>query len=450
MLFRSLTFAEGCAFEASLFNDCLFSSQSKALIHIFFGERTVAKIPGLAKDAAITPIAQAAIVGAGTMGSGIATCYLNAGIPVALQEAGQEALDAGVERIRRNLASAVEKGRITATDAEKRLALLSPTLTYQGFDTADIIIEAVFENLELKKQTFAHLDTIAKPGALLATNTSTLDIDSIAAATRRPSQVIGHHFFSPAHVMRLLEIVRGKETSDSVIATSMDLAKRLKKVGVLAGNCRGFIGNRMFHEYMSQAVFLVEEGAEPSFVDETLTAWGMAMGPLAVGDLAGIDVGWRIRQEFKHLEQPGLRYAKAGDRLAELGRYGQKTGKGWYLYGPDRKPVPDPEVTAIVETVAREQGITRRAISTDEVLERTLLSLVNEGAKILAEGIALRAVDIDIIYVNGYGFPAWRGGPMKWAELEGLPAICDRIRALGWQPAPLLLSLAEGNGKFDA
>ncbi|MBK7928755.1 MAG: enoyl-CoA hydratase/isomerase family protein [Bryobacterales bacterium] len=446
----SLTFAEGCAFEASLFNDCLFSSQSKALIHIFFGERTVAKIPGLAKDAPITPIAQAAIVGAGTMGSGIATCYLNAGIPVALQEAGQEALDAGVARIRRNLASAVEKGRITAADAEKRLALLSPTLTYEGFATADIIIEAVFENLELKMQTFAHLDTIAKPGAILATNTSTLNIDAIAASTRRPSQVIGHHFFSPAHVMRLLEIVRGRETSDSVIATSMDLAKRLKKVGVLAGNCRGFIGNRMFHEYMSQAVFLVEEGAEPSFVDDELSKWGMAMGPLAVGDLAGIDVGWRIRQEFKHLEQPGVRYAKAGDRLAELGRYGQKTGKGWYLYGPDRKPVPDPEVTAIVETVAREQGITRRAISSDEVLERTLLSLVNEGAKILAEGIALRAVDIDIIYVNGYGFPAWRGGPMKWAELEGLAAICDRIRALGWQPAPLLLSLAEGSGKFDA
>ncbi|MEP7366786.1 MAG: 3-hydroxyacyl-CoA dehydrogenase family protein, partial [Acidobacteriota bacterium] len=241
-----------------------------------------------------------------------------------------------------------------------------------------------------------------------------------------------------------------KETTDSVIATSMELAKKLKKVGVLVGNCRGFVGNRMFHEYMTQAVFLVEEGAEPKFVDDALHEWGMAMGPLAVGDLAGIDVGWRIRQEFRHLEVPGVRYPQAGDQLAELGRYGQKTGKGWYLYDADRKATPDPEVTRIVEAVAAERGITRRAITKDEVLERILLSLVNEGAKILEEGIALRAVDIDIIYVNGYGFPAWRGGPMKWAELEGLAGVCDRIRKLGWEPAPLLAKLAAGSGKFDA
>lgn len=445
----SLTFEAGCEFETKLFNECLFSSQSKALIHVFFGERAVAKVPGVDKDTQVWKIGRAAIVGAGTMGAGIAACYLNAGIPVALQEATQEALDAGVARIRRSYEGAVQKGRMTAAEVEDRLSLLRPTLTYEGFDKADIIVEAVYENLELKKKTFAHLDTLAKLGAILATNTSTLDIDAIASATGRPEQVIGHHFFSPANVMRLLEIVRGKETTPSVIATSMELAKKLKKVGVLVGNCRGFVGNRMFGEYMSQAVFLVEEGAEPKYVDDVLYEWGMAMGPLAVGDLAGLDVGWRIRQEYRHLEIPGVRYPQAGDRLAELGRYGQKTGKGWYLYDAERKPAPDPEVTRLVEAVAAEQGIARRAIGKEEVLERTLLALVNEGARILEEGIALRAVDIDIIYVNGYGFPAWRGGPMKWAELEGLAAICERIRKLGWVPAPLLVKLAAGSGKFD-
>ena len=446
----NLPFAAGCEFESKLFNQCLFSSQSKALIHIFFGERAVAKIPGLGKDAEILKISRAAIVGAGTMGAGIATCYLNAGIPVALQEVTPAALDAGVARIRRNYESSIQKGRMSSGEVEERLNLLRPTLSYEGFEKADIIVEAVFENLELKKKTFAHLDTLAKPEAILATNTSTLDIDSIAAATGRPEQVIGHHFFSPANVMRLLEIVRGKKTSDSVIATSMDLAKKLKKVGVLVGNCRGFVGNRMFHEYMTQAVFLVEEGAEPKFVDDVLYEWGMAMGPLAVGDLAGLDVGWRIRQEFRNLEVPGVRYPQAGDQLAEMGRYGQKTGKGWYLYDAERRATPDAEVTQIVVAVAAEHGIARRATSKEEVLERTLLALVNEGARILEEGIALRAVDIDIIYVNGYGFPAWRGGPMKWAELEGLKAVCERIRKLGWEPAPLLLTLAARDGKFDA
>ena len=445
-----LIFAEGCAFEAKLFNECLFSSQSKALIHIFFGERIVGKVPGIDKDTPVANIAACAIVGAGTMGAGIATAYLNAGIPVALQEASPEALEAGAGRIRRNFESAVEKGRLTPDEAARRLSMLKPTLEWEGFGTADILVEAVYENLELKKQTFARLDTLAKPGAILATNTSTLDIDAIAGATGRPEQVIGHHFFSPAHVMRLLEIVRGRSTAAPVIATSMELAKRLKKVGVLVGNCRGFVGNRMFHEYMTQAVFLVEEGAAPEFVDAALEDWGMAMGPLAVGDLAGIDVGWRIRQEFKHLEQPGVRYPRAGDRLAELGRYGQKTGKGWYLYDADRRRQPDPEVAGIIEEAAREQGVARRNPGREEVLERTLLALVNEGARILEEGIALRAVDIDIIYVNGYGFPAWRGGPMKWAELEGLPGICERIRTLGWEPAPLLVERAGGAGRFDA
>jgi len=451
-----LSFEEGCAFEAKLFQECLFGDQSKALIHVFFGERTVAKIPGLAKDAQVLPISQAAVVGAGTMGAGITTAYLNAGIPVVLKETTQAALDKGVGAVRRNFESAAKKGRLTLAGVEEKMAMLSPALSYEGFETADVVVEAVFENLELKKKTFAEIDAVAREGAILATNTSTLDVDAIASATRRPEWVIGHHFFSPANVMRLLEIVRGKATSDTVIATSMELAKKLKKVGVLAGNAFGFIGNRMFQAYMREAVFLVEEGATPQFVDETLVSWGMAMGPLAVGDLAGIDVGWRIREEFKHLEIPGVRYPKAGDRLAELGRFGQKTGAGWYRYDAERKAQFDPEVLKIVREVAEREGIVPHDVAAEEILDRTLFALVNEGAKLLEEGIALRAVDIDIVYVNGYGFPAWRGGPMKFAEIVGIPKVYRRVleyhERFGhhWAPAPLLKRLAESGGKFDA
>jgi 3-hydroxyacyl-CoA dehydrogenase len=448
-----LPFDEGCQFEAKLFSECLFSDQSKALIHVFFGERTVSKIPGLAKDAAAVEIRCAAIVGAGTMGGGIAMNYLNAGIPVVLKEASQEALDRGVVAIRKNYETTVSKGRLTAEQMEQRLSLLKPSLTYDGFGEADIIVEAVFENLALKKQVFAELDRIARSGCILATNTSTLDIDAIASATSRPEWVIGHHFFSPANVMRLIEIVRGKATSDTVIASSMEIAKRLKKIGVLVGNCRGFVGNRLFHEYMREAVFLVEEGARVEQVDAALYEWGMAMGPLAVGDLAGIDVGWLIRQEFKHLELPGVRYPKAGDRLYEMGRYGQKTRAGWYTYDDKRNARPDEQVERMIRDVAREAGIEQREITREEILDRTLYALVNEGAKVLEEGIALRAVDIDMIYVHGYGFPAWRGGPMKHAELVGLGKVYERVcefhERFGhhWQPAPLLGRLArEGKG----
>lgn len=449
-----LSFEEGSAREAELFKQCLFSDQSKALIHVFFGEREVAKIPDVPKDTPQIEIKKAAVLGAGTMGGGIAMNYANAGIPVIVKETTQEALDRGMATIRRNYENSVKKGRFTQEEMDRRLALITPQLTYDGFEEADIITEAVFEGMELKKQIFGELDKIAKPGAVLASNTSTLNIDEIASATSRPEFVIGHHYFSPANVMRLLEIVRGKATSKEVIATSMSLAKRLKKVGALVGNCYGFVGNRMLHQYGREAQFLVEEGAAPQDVDGALYKFGMAMGPLAVGDLAGLDVGWRIRKEHAHLRKPGVRYPIVADRLCEMGRYGQKTGAGWYKYDENRKPIPDPEVDALIEQVAAEQGIKRRAITEDEVIERTQYALINEGAKILEEGIALRAVDIDIIYINGYGYPAWRGGPMWYADTVGLKKVYERVKQFHeehgelWEPAPLLKRLAEGGKTF--
>src|SRR5262245_61833752 len=358
-----LAFDEGLTRERELFQECLFSDQSKALIHVFFGEREVSKIPDLPKDLPLFEINKAAVVGAGTMGGGIAMNYANAGIPVIVKETTQEALDKGMATIVKNYDNSVKKGRFTREEMDRRMGLISPTLDYAGFENADIVTEAVFEGMELKKQVFAELDKICKVGAILASNTSTLNIDEIARATSRPQFVIGHHYFSPANVMRLLEIVRGKETSKEVIATSLSLARRLKKVGVLAGNCYGFIGNRMLHQYGREAQFLVEEGAAPQAVDDALYRFGMAMGPLAVGDLAGLDVGWRIRKEHKHLETPGTRRPLIADRLCELGRYGQKTGAGWYRYGDDRKPQPDPEVEELIKTIAAEAGIKRRTIS---------------------------------------------------------------------------------------
>lgn len=380
--------------------------------------------------------------------------YANAGIPVILKETTQEALDRGVATIRKNYQNSVNKGRFPQEVMDKRMALITPQLSYDGFDQADIITEAVFEGMALKKEIFAELDKIAKPGAILASNTSTLDIDEIASATSRPEWVIGHHYFSPANVMRLLEIVRGKATSNSVIATSMALAKRLKKVGVLVGNCYGFVGNRMLHQYGREAQFLVEEGAKPQDVDGALYKFGMAMGPLAVGDLAGLDVGWRIRKEFKHLEKAGVRRPLIADLLCEMGRYGQKTGAGWYKYDENRKAIPDPEVETLIENVAAEAQINRRAITEEEIIERTQYALINEGAKILEEGIALRAVDIDIVYINGYGYPAWRGGPMWYGDTVGLKKVYDRVCQFQaehgelWTPAPLLKKLAEEDKAF--
>lgn len=449
-----LPFAEGCKREAELFKECLFSTQSKAMIHIFFSERNVAKIPDIPKGTSTTKISRAAVVGAGTMGGGIAMNYANAGIPVILREVTQEALDHGLAIIKKNYSNSVKKGRFSQEVMDQRMSLIQPTLTYDGFDEVDIVVEAVFEGMELKKQIFGELDNVCKPEAILASNTSTLNVDEIASATSRPEQVIGHHFFSPANVMRLLEIVRGSKTSKEVVASSLEVAKKIKKVGVVVGNCRGFVGNRMLAPYGREAQFLVEEGAKVEQVDAALYKFGMAMGVLAMGDLAGLDVGWRIRKEYKHLEKPGERHPMVADRLCEMGRFGQKTGAGWYRYDENRRAIPDREVEKLIEEVASEAGIERREVSNEEIIERTMYALINEGAKILEEGIALRAADIDVIYIYGYGYPAWRGGPMWYADTVGLKNVYDRVSEFHqkfgdiWQPANLLRQLADQNKTF--
>jgi 3-hydroxyacyl-CoA dehydrogenase len=447
-------FDQGCEQERELFAKCLFSDQSKALIHVFFVEREVAKIPDIPKETPLITVRSAAVVGAGTMGGGIAMVLANAGIPVLLKEADQAAMDRGLANIQKNYANSVKRGRFTQQFADERLKLIQPTLTFDGFANVDLVIEAVFEGMALKKEVFGQLDKVCKPGTILASNTSTLNIDEIASATSRPEFVIGTHFFSPANVMRLLEIVRGKATSKEVIATCMQLSKKAGKIGVLVGNCRGFVGNRMFHGYVRESVFLVEEGASVQEVDSALYDFGMAMGPLAVGDLAGLDVGWRIRKEYRHLEKPGIRQAFAGDQLCEMGRFGQKTGAGWYKYDDQRRAMPDPEVEQLVRKWAAEAKIPQRKISPDEIVDRCVYALVNEGARILEEGYALRAVDIDIIYLNGYGFPAYRGGPMWYADTVGLKKVYDRVREFHqqhgeiWEPAPLLKQLAEQGKTF--
>jgi len=449
-----LPFAEGVAEEQKLFTKCLFSDQSKALIHVFFGEREVAKIPDVPKETMVFPVTSAAVVGAGTMGGGIAMVFVNAGIPVLLKETDQAALDRGLANIQKNYANSVKRGRFTQAFVDERLKMIRPTLSYDDFAGADMVVEAVFEGMALKKEVFGELDRVCKPGAILATNTSTLNIDEIASATSRPQAVVGTHFFSPANVMRLLEIVRGKATSKEVLATCMQLSKKLGKVGVLVGNCVGFVGNRMFHPYRREAQFLVEEGASVEAVDSALYEFGMAMGPLATGDLAGLDIGWRIRKEHRHLQKPGLRQPIAEDRLCEMGRFGQKTGAGWYKYDENRRAIPDPEVAELIRKWTSEAAIPQRRISAEEIVDRCVYALVNEGARILEEGFALRAVDIDIIYLNGYGFPAYRGGPMWYADTVGLKKVYDRICEFQqqhgelWQPAPLLKRLAEQGKSF--
>jgi 3-hydroxyacyl-CoA dehydrogenase len=449
-----LPFEEGCKAEQKLFIDCLFSEQSKSLIHVFFSEREVNKIPDISKEIPVIPIKSAAVVGAGTMGGGIAMVLANAGIPVLLKEADQAALDRGLATIQLNYVNSVKRGRFSQQVAEERMKRITPTLTYDDFSKVDLVIEAVFEGMALKKEVFKELDRVCKPGTILASNTSTLSIDEIASSTSRPEFVIGTHFFSPANVMRLLEIVRGKATSKEVIATCMQLSKAIGKVGVLVGNCRGFVGNRMFGPYRREAQFLVEEGASIEAVDKALSDFGMAMGPLATGDLAGLDVGWRIRKEYRHLEVPGIRQPFAEDRLCELGRYGQKTGAGWYKYDDQRHATPDPLVDELIRKSVAEAGIPQRQISAQEITDRCLYALVNEGARILEEGYALRASDIDIIYLNGYGFPAYRGGPMWYADSVGLKQVYERVsefqRQQGeiWRPAPLLKRLAEEGKTF--
>jgi len=450
-----LDFTAGCEEEARLFNECLFSTEAQALIHSFFGERAVAKIPGLPKDVKPIEIRRAAIIGAGTMGGGIAMNYANAGIPVIVKETSQAALDRGLGIIRNNYAKTVAKGKLSQEAMDQRMSLITGQLTYDGFDQADIITEAAFENMALKKQIFAELDKIAKPGAILATNTSTLDIDEIASVTSRPTMVLGTHYFSPANVMRLLEVVRGKASSPEVITTAMGLGKKFGKVAVLAGNCHGFIGNRMVAPYFREAQFLVEEGASVEQVNQAMYDFGMAMGPLAVDDLAGLDIGWLIRKERAPHLKPGIRVPLVADKLCEQGRFGQKAGRGWSKYDENRKQSPDPDTAALIESTAKAAGIERREISNQEIVDRCVYALVNEGARVLEDGIALRAVDIDITYIYGYGFPAWRGGPMFYADTVGLAKVLARIEEFEkkhgsdlWAPAPLLRQLAASGKKF--
>jgi 3-hydroxyacyl-CoA dehydrogenase len=425
------------------------------LRHAFFAERTAARIPGVPDTTPVRRIERVAIIGAGTMGAGIAMNFLSAGIPVALLEMNAGALDRGVAAIRANYENAAKKGRITHDKIAQNVALLAPTLAYDDLRDADLVIEAVFEDMAIKQQVFATLAGVAKPGAILATNTSTLDVDRIAAGTRRPQDVVGMHFFSPANVMRLLEVVRGAQTGAEVLATVMQVAKRIGKTAVVSGVCDGFIGNRMIEQYLRQAMFLLEEGASPAQVDGALEKFGMAMGPFRMSDLAGNDVGWRIRQR-RYVERPHVTYSRIADRLCEQHRFGQKTGAGWYRYEAGRRDaIPDPAVDAIIAAYRDEIRGTPRRIDAGEIVDRCILALVNEGARIVEEGIALRASDIDVVYVAGYGFPRYRGGPMLYADMLGLYNAVRRMHAFAtapgadaafWTPAPLLARLAaEGN-----
>ena len=450
----ALSFEEGRRRERGLSLASVGSEQGRALVHAFFAERGVARVPGLPATDRAGELRRAAVVGAGTMGAGIAMACANAGLEVSLGDVDTAAVERGLAAIRRNYQSSVDRGRLTPVAVAERLARIQPLVGFDGCSSAELVIEAVFESLELKKTVFTEIDRRAPAGCVLASNTSTLDIDQIASATKRPEAVVGLHFFSPAHVMRLVEIVRGRATSSEVLATSQGLAKRLGKVGVVVRNATGFVGNRMMFPYMYEAHFLAEEGATPERIDRVLTDWGMAMGIFAVDDLGGLDVAWRIRRELGQFTEPGARRPLVADKLVEMGRLGQKTGRGWFRYGDDRKPIPDPEVVELIEAVAMGAGIRRREIGDAEIRERTLYALVNEGARVLDEGIALRAADIDVIYLTGYGFPGYRGGPMFYADSVGLAAVLERVEALHrehgprWAPAPLLSRLAAAGSSF--
>ncbi|MBI2320297.1 MAG: enoyl-CoA hydratase/isomerase family protein [Betaproteobacteria bacterium] len=445
-------FDEGLKFERARFEHLINTIESKAMRHMFFAERQTARIPDVPEDTRTREIRKAAIIGAGTMGGGIAMNFANAGIPVTLLEPKQEALDRGLATILKNYTATMKKGRLTQAEVDSRMGLIKTTLSYDDVRDADIVIEAVFEDIAVKKAVFEKLDAVMKPGAIIATNTSTLDVNQIAAFTKRPQDVIGTHFFSPANVMRLLEVVRAAKTAKDVLATTMKLGKKLRKVSVVSGVCDGFIGNRMLEQYVRQALFMLDEGALPQQIDGVLQKWGLAMGPFTMYDLAGNDIGWYVRKR-RYVESPHIVYSKIADRICELGRFGQKTGSGWYRYeAGSRTPVPDPVVEKLIEDYRKEIGITPRKISDEEILQRCLYALANEGAHILGEGIALRASDIDMVYLTGYGFPAYRGGPMFWADSVGLAnvlAAIERFRkgyqGAAWEPAPLLAKLtAEG------
>lgn len=454
-------FDEALAFERATFMRLVTSDQAKALRHAFFAEREAARVKDLPEDLPTAPVNRAAVMGCGTMGAGIVICFANAGIPVRVLESSQDLLDKGMARIRGTYAGMVERKRLTQEEMDKRMALVSGTTAMSELADADFVIEAIFEDMALKREVFGKLDTACKPGAILATNTSSLDVNEIAASTRRPDRVVGTHFFSPANVMRLVEVVRGKATARETVATSMALCKKLGKVGVLVGVCDSFVGNRMYYAYTRQANFLLEEGALPQQVDQAIQAFGFPMGPFATGDLAGIDVGYRVRQQRKaQREAQGLppdprRYSSIADRIYAMGRYGQKTSAGWYRYEKGgRAPIPDPEIEKLIVAISEEKGIRRRPVTDQEIVERCMYPLINEGAKILEEGIAQRSSDIDVVWLYGYGFPRWRGGPMFWADQIGAKTVYKAMcrlyeRDRDWlEPAPLLERLAKEGGRF--
>ena len=451
-----LGFDKGLAAERECFVALVQTPESRALRHAFFGERAASKIPDVPSNTPVRKIERVGVIGAGTMGGGIAMNFINAGLPVTLLETKQEALDRGLATIRKNYESAVKKGRLTAEKLEERLALITPTLAYDDLKEADLIVEAVFEELGVKEQVFSKLDQVAKKGAILASNTSTLDVDKIAAFTKRPEDVVGMHFFSPANVMKLLEVVRGAKTSKDVLATVMQLAKKIKKTAVVSGVCDGFIGNRMIEQYLRQALFMLEEGALPAQVDRAIEKFGFAMGPFRMSDLAGNDIGWAIRKR-RYQEKPDLKYSKIADRLCEIGRFGQKTGAGWYDYkAGDRTAHPSKIVDEMIVAYSKELGAERRKISDDEIVERLVLALVNEGALILEEGIASKASDIDMVYLTGYGFPLHRGGPMLYADTIGLYNVERAMRKYAaqpngdaWKPAARVTELAAQGSGFN-
>ncbi len=450
-----LSYDAAIAEERRIFEWCQVQPEARAMRHVFFAEREVARVPSIAPETKGRIVETAGVVGCGTMGGGIAMNFANAGIPVTVVETDQQALERGLGILRANYAASVAKNRMSQADMDRRMSLIRPSTRYEDLKHSDIIVEAVFENLDLKRQIFIRLDGIAKPEAILATNTSTLDVNAIAAVTRRADRVVGTHFFSPANVMRLMENVRAARTSDETAQTVMDLAKRINKVGVMVGVCDGFVGNRMLYAYARQAGFLLEEGALPQQVDKVIYDFGFPMGPFQMADLAGLDIGYQVRQEREKREPTDKRSSPIPDRLVESGRHGQKNGKGWYAYDAQRNRSVDPEVTALIESVSRERGVARRAVTDEEILERCMYALVNEGAKLLAEGIAARPLDIDLIWIYGYGFPRYRGGPMFWADEVGLALIHERL-ARYWrdhdpdwlEPAPLLAEIAARTSTF--
>jgi len=451
------SFKEGMKIERENIEALIPTDESKSLRHLFFAERHANKVDGISKEVPIAKIQSVSVIGAGTMGTGIAMNFLNVGIPVTIIDTNDETLQRGIDTIKKNYLSTVEKGRLSTEDRDRRVALLQGSTALSSVSESDLVVEAVFEEMAVKKAIFLELDSVAKPSAILATNTSTLDVNEIASVTKRPEQVIGLHFFSPANVMQLLEVVRADKTSKEVVATSMSLAKKIKKIPVCVGVCDGFVGNRMIHTYLREAEYLIEEGALPQQVDHAIESFGFAMGPFRMCDLAGLDIGWAIRKRRKSEGLVSKRYVSIPDQLCERGWFGQKTGSGYYTYeSGSRVPIVNPEVNAIVENASSEKGITRRKIEANEIVDRLMYALINEGSAILAEGVAQRASDIDVIYAAGYGFPRYRGGPMFYAQTIGLSNVVEGIERYSnqahgehWQVSPFLSDLVQKNQTFE-